>query len=363
MTANTLAEITNLNFAYTIEQLSLTELIKQLPEDRQRFYMFGTPIYNNLGDLAISEAQKRFFAENFPEITYIEITEPQTEQAIEELLPLLRSDDMIGYVGGGNIGNLHITHEIARRKVFSTFVNNKTISFPQSVYFEETEEGQAELRKSQEAYNKNSNLTLVARDTQTLSYFQNHFKADAILTTDMVLLLQEKLSGTKRDGVLFIMREDAEKVTSDKLIEQLTANLKSIGDKVEATDTVLSYKAYDVKSKNNPSLDIVRISERHWLLSLKLEQIKAKEVVVTDRLHGMIFSAITQTPCLVFDNNYGKASAFYYDWLQDLDYIQYTTEKDPKKIAAKVDDLKKYEHSDTLDFSHSFDVLIDLIKK
>lgn len=363
MTANTLAEITNLNFAYTIEQLSLTELIKQLPEDRQRFYMFGTPIYNNLGDLAISEAQKRFFAENFPEITYIEITEPQTEQAIEELLPLLRSDDMIGYVGGGNIGNLDITHEIVRRKVFSTFVNNKTISFPQSVYFEETEEGQAELRKSQEAYNKNSNLTLVARDTQTLSYFQNHFKADAILTTDMVLLLQEKLSGTKRDGVLFIMREDAEKVTSDKLIEQLTANLKSIGDKVEATDTVLSYKAYDVKSKNNPSLDIVRISERHWLLSLKLEQIKAKEVVVTDRLHGMIFSAITQTPCLVFDNNYGKASAFYYDWLQDLDYIQYTTEKDPKKLAAKGNDLKKYEHSDTLDFSHSFDALIDLIKK
>ncbi|WP_338476022.1 polysaccharide pyruvyl transferase family protein [Tetragenococcus halophilus] len=363
MTANTLAEITNLNFAYTIEQLSLTELIKQLPEDRQRFYMFGTPIYNNLGDLAISEAQKRFFAENFPEITYIEITEPQTEQAIEELLPLLRSDDMIGYVGGGNIGNLDITHEIVRRKVFSTFVNNKTISFPQSVYFEETEEGQAELRKSQEAYNKNSNLTLVARDTQTLSYFQNHFKADAILTTDMVLLLQEKLSGTKRDGVLFIMREDAEKVTSDKLIEQLTANLKSTGVKVEATDTVLSYKAYDVKSKNNPSLDIVRISERHWLLSLKLEQIKAKEVVVTDRLHGMIFSAITQTPCFVFDNNYGKASAFYYDWLQDLDYIQYTTEKDPKKIAAKVDDLKKYEHSDTLDFSHSFDTLIDLIKK
>ncbi|GLL50703.1 hypothetical protein [Tetragenococcus halophilus] len=118
MTANTLAEITNLNFAYTIEQLSLTELIKQLPEDRQRFYMFGTPIYNNLGDLAISEAQKRFFVENFPEIAYIEINEPQTEQAIEELLPLLRSDDMIGYVGGGNIGNLHITHEIARRKVF-----------------------------------------------------------------------------------------------------------------------------------------------------------------------------------------------------------------------------------------------------
>ncbi|MDN6852548.1 MAG: polysaccharide pyruvyl transferase family protein, partial [Tetragenococcus koreensis] len=110
-------------------------------------------------------------------------------------------------------------------------------------------------------------------------------------------------------------------------------------------------------------LDIVRISERDWLLTLKLDQIKASEVVVTDRLHGMIFSAITQTPCLVFDNNYGKASAFYYNWLEDLDYIQHTTETDPKKLTAMVKDLKNYDHSDTLDFSHTYDALINLIKE
>lgn len=98
------------------------------------------------------------------------------------------------------------------------------ISFPQSVYFEDSKEGQEELRKSQKIYNKNSNLTLVARDTQSLNYFQNHFEVDAILTTNMVLLLQEKLSEPKRDGILFIVREDVEKVTSDELIEQLTAN-------------------------------------------------------------------------------------------------------------------------------------------
>lgn len=363
MTVNLLADITNLNFAYTLGQLSLTELIKQLPEDRQRFYMFGTPIYNNLGDLAVSEAQKRFFAENFPELVYIEITEPQTDQAIEELLPLLRPDDMIGYVGGGNIGNLHIAHEIPRRKVFSTFVNNKTISFPQSVYFEDTEEGQEELRKSQEAYNKNPNLTLVARDTQTLNYFKEHFEVNAIFTSDMVLFLQPKRPEFERDGTLFIMRKDAEKVTSDELIAQLTNSLESAGEEVEPTDTVLSFKAYDVKTDADPPLDIVRISERDWLLTLKLDQIKASEVVVTDRLHGMIFSAITQTPCLVFDNNYGKASAFYYNWLEDLDYIQHTTETDPKKLTAMVKDLKNYDHSDTLDFSHTYDALINLIKE
>lgn len=362
MTVNTLADITSLNFAYTLDQLSLTELIKQLPEQRQRFYMFGTPIYNNLGDLAISEAQKRFFAENFPEIVYIEITEPQTDQAIEELLPLLRSDDMIGYVGGGNIGNVHISHEIPRRKVFSTFVNNKTISFPQSVYFEDTKEGQEELKKSQEAYNKNPNLTIVARDTQSLEYFRKHFEVNSIFTTDMVLSVQPKRPEFNREGVLFIMREDAEKVTSDELIEQLTKSLESAGDEVEPTDTVLPFKAYDKKTKTDTPLDIVRISERNWLLTLKLDQIKASEVVITDRLHGMIFAVLTQTPCLVFDNNYGKASAFYYNWFEDLDYIQHTTEKDPKKLAAMVEDLKKYDHSYAHDFSHSYDSLINLIK-
>ncbi|GMA52973.1 MULTISPECIES: hypothetical protein [Tetragenococcus] len=33
MVVNTLAGITNLNFAYTLDQLSLTELIEQLPEE------------------------------------------------------------------------------------------------------------------------------------------------------------------------------------------------------------------------------------------------------------------------------------------------------------------------------------------
>ncbi|GMA45829.1 polysaccharide pyruvyl transferase family protein [Tetragenococcus muriaticus] len=174
--------IDNLDFAYTLGQISLTELIKQLPEEPRRFYMFGVPDYNNLGDQAVAYAEKAFFKRVFPEITYIEILESQTDDAIKELVPMLRESDMIGYTGGGNIGNTYLDHEEPRRKVFSTFVNNKTISFPQSVNFEDTKQGQEELRKSQEAYNKNPNLTLVARETQSLDYFKKNFDVDVIYT-------------------------------------------------------------------------------------------------------------------------------------------------------------------------------------
>ncbi|MCF1622922.1 hypothetical protein LQF55_10540, partial [Tetragenococcus koreensis] len=119
--------IDNLDFAYTLGQISLTELIKQLPEEPRRFYMFGVPDYNNLGDQAVAYAEKAFFKRVFPEITYIEILESQTDDAIKELVPMLRESDMIGYTGGGNIGNTYLDHEEPRRKVFSTFVNNKTI--------------------------------------------------------------------------------------------------------------------------------------------------------------------------------------------------------------------------------------------
>ncbi|GAA3023598.1 polysaccharide pyruvyl transferase family protein [Tetragenococcus solitarius] len=365
MTVNTRPDITSLNFAYTLDAITLTDLIKQLPEESQRIYVFGVPTYNNLGDQAINEAQRRFFTRNFPEMVYIEITEPQTDQAIEELLPLLRSDDMIAYTGGGNIGSLHTEHEVPRRKVFSTFVNNKTFSFPQSVYFEDSKQGQEELRKSQEAYDKNPNLILIARDTQSLDYLKKHFKANAIYTADMVLSLQPDRPEFTRDGVLLIMRVDNEKVTSDKLVERLTNNLEDYDNDVGQTDTILPYKEFPEgdKSRTASPLDEVRISERGWLVDLKLDQIKTSEVVVTDRLHAMIFCVLTKTPCLVFDNSYGKASSFYYNWFEDLDHIQHTTEKDPQKLIPMIEELKKFKQPRAHDFSHSYDALIDLIKK
>ncbi|MDN6839450.1 MAG: polysaccharide pyruvyl transferase family protein, partial [Tetragenococcus halophilus] len=167
----------------------------------------------------------------------------------------------------------------------------------------------------------------------------------------------------KREGVLFIMRQDSEKVINEKLLEQLSYKLNNVGDEVEQTDTVLPFKASDSNADTAPDLDEVRISERGWLIERKLEEIKASEAVVTDRLHGMIFCVLTKTPCLVFDNSYGKASASYYNWFEDLDYIKHTTENDPDKLAPMIEELKGYEHSNYHDFTHSYDELIDLIKK
>ncbi|NES53911.1 general stress protein, partial [Escherichia coli] len=76
----------------------------------------------------------------------------------------------------------------------------------QSVYLEDTEEGQKEKKKTQDAYHQNTNLTIAARETQTLDVVKETFNSNVIFTPDMVLSLDIVPRELERDGVLFILR-------------------------------------------------------------------------------------------------------------------------------------------------------------
>lgn len=361
MTAEIEKKIYQWNLEYTEGKLSLTEFLSKVPQQLQRFFMFGIPTYNNLGDQMIGFAQRLFFRRNFPQLLYVEITEPQTNEAIAELKQQLRASDMFGFIGGGNIGSFYLNHERARRKVFGTFVDNLTISFPQSVNFDETtRQGQRELGLSQDAYGKNPNLTLCARETQTFRRFQKYFDNDVLFTGDMVLSLDPLPGQGKRDGILMIMRHDDEKVTGDDLLAQLTKELEDSGRVVHQTDTVVPFKAGDGQEEDTNKEPLL-LNERWQLFSHKLDEIRASKVVITDRLHGMIFAVITQTPVLVFDNSYGKASTSYDNWFADLNYVKQTDDTSPENVLQSVKELENIKRVDPLAFDHSYDALKNLI--
>ena len=54
------------------------------------------------------------------------------------------------------------------------------------------------------------------------------------------------------------------------------------------------------------------------------DRLGTTELVVTDRLHGMIFCALEGIPCIALDNSYQKVLGAY-KWLESLDYVQYIT--------------------------------------
>ena len=69
----------------------------------------------------------------------------------------------------------------------------------------------------------------------------------------------------------------------------------------------------------------------------KLEEFASSEIVVTDRLHGMIFAALTETPCIVVNSMSHKLRGCY-EWIKSLDYIRFVEDFD--LIPAVIQELK-----------------------
>ena len=77
-----------------------------------------------------------------------------------------------------------------------------------------------------------------------------------------------------------------------------------------------------------------------------MEQFAHAELVITDRLHGMIFCAITGTPCIVINSKSPKVAGCY-EWIKNLDYIRFAENaasiKDEYNKIPKGENI--YDHS------------------
>lgn len=104
------------------------------------------------------------------------------------------------------------------------------------------------------------------------------------------------------------MRNDVEGVLQAEHRTMLRQILQPLYGTVEETDTVVEVGE-----------DLSCLEEK---LRDKMEQIGSASLVVTDRLHGMIFAALMQTPCLVL-HNYNHKVEETYKWIRDLDYVEY----------------------------------------
>ncbi|MTT31824.1 general stress protein [Terrilactibacillus sp. BCM23-1] len=319
-----------------------------LLNDKRKVFLFGSPSYTNIGDQAIAYAEEKFIRNHFPYYEYIEIMDYATDAGIEIVKKIIHENDIVCFTGGGNLGSLYLDIEEDRRKVFAAFKDYKTISLPQSVHFEDTEKGILEKRKSQDAYHQNPNLTLVARESQTLERLKNTFDSKVIYTPDMVLSLDIVPREIEREGVLFILRADKEKVTDEDFISEL---MRWAGETttVERTDTVLS------------EVETIDYEDREKYFMKMLDRIRSKKLIITDRLHAMIFSIITKTPCLVFGNSYGKAKHSYTDWLEELNFIEYTDKQDIDELEQMIERLLKAEPND-IDLSDDFEPLKEFFK-
>ena len=152
----------------------------KLNSNTNKVYIFLAADYANMGDVAITYAQKMYINNILPEYELIEIPYKKTIRLIPFLKRTIKSQDIITIVGGGNLTNRYDGLEEARRMVIKTFKKNNIISFPQTIEFTQDILGQESLRRTKKIYSKHKNLILFARENKSYQFMKENFTKIAL---------------------------------------------------------------------------------------------------------------------------------------------------------------------------------------
>lgn len=239
----------------------------------------------------------------------------------------IKENDTIILHGGGNIGDVWLGAEEIRRDVLKEYSNNKIIIMPQTITFK-TEE---EKEKSKEIYSKVRDLSIITREEYSYKVAKDIFKTSKVyLTPDSVLYLEDfykERFNNEREGVLFLLRKDHEKTISSNISDNIEKILKKLKLNYSFSDTV-------IKSRGK-----INKNTREKFCRRLIQEMSNKKLIITDRLHGMILSVITNTPVIVFGSS-TKKTIGSLKWVKQLDYVSFIeNEKDIEYIEKEINRL------------------------
>lgn len=313
------------------DYFNILSQIKKIEKDI--CFLVLTPRHGNLGDHAIAFAEQQMLYE--ASIKYIELT----GRELEVLHKRNKLGIMNGYPviinGGGNLGSLWPDVEKMIRNIIIQNPLSPIIIMPSTVFYGNKEIDILDLKESQRVYNRHKNLTIFARENISYEFMKSLYHSVKI-SPDLVLSLNyEGNIKTKRSGCLLCLRKDSEKKLNTEQEKKLRDILKdTFGKNVFTTDTVVDYSI----SKENRKKEL----EKKWneFLSVKL--------VITDRLHGMIFAAITGTPCIVLDSKSPKIRGCY-KWIDNLAYIYFLNSIiNLEDVLGKMNIDNKYKYNSSM---------------
>ena len=330
------------------QSIYFARLMKQIEQNNESIdYILGSPIHKNLGDHLITMAEFEYLKRIGYSRTVIDIPREMYQVYRERLINAIRPDACVFITGGGWMGNIWPYEELLLQDMVKSFSNNKVIIFPQTIYFDENTKPYQEFIASGNAvFRSCKDLSLFVRDEQSYHFAKNHYEIDKIFLVPDIAVAYYDSYQRKRDFLKsckagFCLRKDRELYRdrdSEAMLKQIISNngLKS--------SFVTTMSRFRVPSNRRAQAVINR-----------LDEFADHDLIITDRLHGMIFSYITGTPCIAFDNKTLKVSGVYKKWLTDCDYIlplfekpnesdirNFISEKAGKKFHVNVIDDKDF---------------------
>ena len=299
--------------------------------DERICMMMGTANQGNMGDLAIAEAEMQMLHNIFPG----KVIEVETRFFWEYALCMkryLRKGDLICLQGGGNLNEWYPGVELERCAIVSMFPNIRTVLMPQTLSYKDGHS--VLLRNSQKVYGKHHDFHMFAREQRSYELMKLYYPTiDVNLVPDIVLSLDImkyiRNDAQKRSNALLTLRHDVERRTSNESIRAIKSALQAQGLPLIERDTEFS-------------IDRVPSYKRKQYLSDFFTMLYSSRLMITDRLHGMVFAALTNTPCLVMPSSDHKIKGVY-EWIKDLQGVRFTENAD--ELITLIPDMLSLEPS------------------
>ncbi len=308
-------------------------------------FLLLTPCHENYGDQAIALAENKILKDKY----VFEITGDMLNIFLNYplLFKTMLGKSTLVFQGGGYLGTFWFEYgEKLLRGVMKLAPKNKIVVMPQSIYYENSEYGETQLEKSKTIYSQCCDLTLTARDKISYELIKKYYPDISIYLVPDVVLYLNKCRNESRNGAMLTFRNDIEKGISYLLQEKIEKfAFKNFGE-VKKVDMLADHR---INPKN-----------RERELEVQFEHFRKSELVFTDRLHGMIFSAITGTPCVVLPNKSHKIKGVY-DWLfETCEYIIFSEDLEEIKMFCEAVKGRKFVY-DNSNLMKYYDQLIKLI--
>lgn len=319
----------NLIFAYSQ---------KDLKNKPKIIYSLTPPPYlKNVGDHAQVIAIRAWLDKHFDKLPIMEMDKDRGHYFLPALRWLVNSEDIFFLHSGGNLGDRGKWSEGMRREIIRTFERNQIISLPQTIFFSDTPDGQAEAEISRRIYGRHPNLTIIGRDLRSGELAAQLFPhAKTFCMPDFVLSLPPKQANLGPDlpQVLLCLRLDVESALTPAQRQEIGA--------------ILPYQCtyYDTTLEKNIDLE-----QREATLDETLTKFLAANIVVTDRYHGLIFAVLCQKPCVVLRTVDHKLTSAIH-WFEDIPNVMFA--QSLAEIPQLVERCLQIENSKTINWSKTY---------
>jgi exopolysaccharide biosynthesis predicted pyruvyltransferase EpsI len=225
--------------------------------------------------------------------------------------------------GGGNLGDAYAGQQGTRERVLADFPGRPVVQLPQSIWFREQEN----LDRMAALIERHGAFTLMVRDEPSLEQAQAAFDAPVTRVPDLAFALGPLARPAQpTTPVLWLARQDPETPEADTSSMPVPDGVQRVDWLAELPGEPEPPRAFriarhafrslggdePVKSRLGAGV-LARTFDplaRHWVDRGKAI-LSRGQVVVTDRLHGHIFSLLMGIPHVVTDNRNGKVRAVW----------------------------------------------------